>query len=107
MGKIKALRQRMEIFQDPLKTQGEALAKMRPVLDQLEERLTRTEFVCGDLYSLADCLYTCTLARLSMVGLLEDLLKDRPRLAKWWTQMEARPSFKTSGIVSFGLGSVI
>ena len=42
-----------------------------------------------------------------MLGLLEDLLKERPRLAKWWIQMEARPSFKNTGFVSFGLGIVM
>ena len=61
--KIAALKKRMEIFQNPQKTQAAALAKMIPVLDVLEERLDRAEFVCGDSYSLADSLYTCTLAR--------------------------------------------
>ena len=42
-----------------------------------------------------------------MVGLLEDLLKERPRLAVWWTKVQARESFKNAGIISFGLGSVI
>ena len=65
--KIADLKERMKIFQDPQKTQGEALAKMTPVLDRLEERLGRAKFVCGESYSLADSLYTCTLARLSMV----------------------------------------
>ena len=105
--KIAGLKERMKIFQDPQKTQGEALAKMLPVLDRLEERLVRAQFVCGETYSLADCLYTCTLARLSMVGLLDNLLTERPRLAKWWVAMQARQSFKNAGIVSFGLGQVI
>merc|ERR1712241_1346198 len=73
--KISALKKRMTIFEDPQGIQSRALAKMLPVLDVLEERLDRAEFVCGDSYSLADSLYTCTLARLSMVGLLEDLLR--------------------------------
>ena len=45
--KIAALKERMKIFQDPQKTQDEALAKMMPVLDRLEERLGRAQFVCG------------------------------------------------------------
>ena len=65
--KLEGLKARLAIFQDPQKTQGAALAKMTPVLDKLEERLGRAQFVCGETYSLADCLYTCTLARLSMV----------------------------------------
>ena len=105
--KIAAVKERMKIFQDPQKTQGEALAKMLPVLDRLEERLGRGQFVCGETYSLADCLYTCTLARLAMLGLLDSLLTERPRLAKWWAAMQARQSFKNAGIVSFGLGQVI
>ena len=105
--KIVALKKRMLIFQDPQKTQSDALAKMMPVLDRLEERLGRSQFVCGESYSLADSLYTCTLARLAMVGLAEDLLRERPRLGKWWAAMQARQSFKKAGIVSFGLGQVI
>ena len=105
--KIAAVKERMKIFQDPQKTQSEALAKMLPVLDRLEERLGRGQFVCGETYSLADCLYTCTLARLAMLGLLDSLLTERPRLAKWWAAMQARQSFKNAGIVSFGLGQVI
>merc|ERR1711874_966945 len=73
----------------------------------LKERLGRGQFVCGETYSLADCLYTCTLARLAMLGLLDNLLTERPKLAKWWTAMQARQSFKSAGIVSFGLGQVI
>ena len=64
--KLEGLKARLEIFQDPQKTQGAALAKMTPVLDKLEERLGRAQFVCGETYSLADCLYTCTLARLNV-----------------------------------------
>ena len=106
--KIASLKERMKIFQDPEKTQGEALAKMLPVLDRLEERLGRGQFVCGETYSLADCLYTCTLARLAMLGLLDNLLTERPKLAKWWTAMQARQSFKNAGIgIPFGLGQVM
>ena len=64
--KLEGLKARLEIFQDPQKTQSAALAKMTPVLDKLEERLGRAQFVCGETYSLADCLYTCTLARLNV-----------------------------------------
>jgi len=105
--KIAALKERMKIFQDPQKTQDEALAKMMTVLDRLEERLGRAQFVCGETYSLADCLYTCTLARLAMVGLLDNLLTQRPRLARWWAAVQVRQSFKKAGIVSFGLGQVL
>ena len=105
--KITALKARMMIFQDPQKTQSAALAKMVPVLDRLEERLGRSQFVCGESYSLADSLYTCTLARLAMLGLAEELLRTRPRLGKWWAAMQARPSFKKASFVSFGLGEVM
>ena len=42
-----------------------------------------------------------------MIGLLEDLLKERPRLAVWWTKVQERESFKKIRIVSFGLGDVM
>ena len=61
--KILALREGIEMLQNPQKTHRETMDKMISVLDRLEERLTRTEFVCGSSYSMADCVFTCTLAR--------------------------------------------
>ena len=63
----------------------------------------------GNQYTLADAIFTCTLARLNFIGLLDDELKNRPKLTNWWTKVQARPSFKNAGIVSspFSIGTFI
>ena len=86
-----------------LKAKEESLGPIQEVLDQLEQRLNGNDFICGPDYSLADCLYTCLLARLSMIGLLKEQIANRPNLATWWGKVQVRPSFKAAGIVSQGL----
>ena len=87
----------------PLKAKEESLGPIQEVLDQLEQRLTGNDFICGPDYSLADCLYTCLLARLSMIDLLKDQIANRPNLATWWGKVQMRPSFKSAGIVAQGI----
>ena len=52
---------------------------MNSVLDKLERKLEECggPFLCGGEYTLADCLFTCVLARLGMISMLEDTLKSR------------------------------
>ena len=57
-----------------------------------------SEFLCGANYTMADCMYTCMMARLNLVNLLEDQLKTKPKLALWWNRVQARPSFKAAGL---------
>ena len=87
----------------PLKAKEESLGQIQEVLDQLEQRLNGNDFICGPDYSLADCLYTCLLARLSMIDLLKEQIANRPNLAIWWGKVQMRPSFKSAGIVAQGL----
>ena len=70
------------------------------VLDLLERKLNEhgSEFLCGANYTMADCMYTCMMARLNLVNLLEDQLKTKPKLALWWNRVQARPSFKAAGL---------
>ena len=86
-----------------LKAKDESLGPIQEVLDQLEQRLNGNDFICGPDYSLADCLYTCLLARLSMIDLLKEQIANRPNLAIWWGKVQMRPSFKSAGIVAQGL----
>ena len=87
----------------PLKAKEESLGQIQEVLDQLEQRLNGNDFICGPDYSLADCLYTCLLARLSMIDLLKEQIANRPNLANWWGKVQVRPSFKSAGIVAQGI----
>ena len=72
----------------PLKAKEESLGPIQEVLDQLEQRLNGNDFICGPDYSLADCLYTCLLARLSMIDLLKEQIANRPKLAIWWGKVQ-------------------
>ena len=87
--KLHSVKIRLEALQDPEKVQRDSLGKILPVLDRLEVRLGNTEYVCGLEYSLADTVFTCTLARLSMLGLLEDVLATRPRLSQGFNSQQS------------------
>ena len=75
-----------------------ALKKIITILDVIEENMKDGKFIYGSDYTLADCVFTCLLARLSAVNLLEDTLKTRPKLSAWWNVVQIRPSFKNAGI---------
>ena len=82
---------------------------MQSLLDQLEVNLDGNQFVCGDEYSLADCLFTCLFARFKVISLLEGVLSERPNLARWWDMAQKRPSYKAAGIVDepfIGVGKI-
>lgn len=65
-------------------------------LDELEASLAQCSFLVGDAYSLADLMWTVTIARQFMLG--EDPLVGRPWLAQWYTGMKARPSFARADV---------
>ena len=52
---------------------------MNSALDTLERKLEDCggPFLCGSEYTLADCLFTCVLARLGMISMLEETFKSR------------------------------
>ena len=99
--RIQHLHKRMKMFQNPLESKNEAMEPLEKVLDSLEKKLNETgsEFLCGANYTMADCLYTCMMARLNVVSLLDDQLKTKPKLALWWNRVQGRPSFKAAGLV--------
>ena len=95
--------EKLSEIKPPLKAKEESLGQIQEVLDQLEQRLKGNDFICGPDFSLADCLYTCLLARLSMIDLLKEQIANRPNLATWWGKVQMRPSFIATGIVAQGL----
>ena len=58
------------------------------------------QWVAGAGYTLADSIYTCTLARLSLLGLLQYELSSRPRLAAWWQAVQLRPATAEARLVT-------
>jgi len=103
--KIEQKKSQLKMIGDPLKAKESSLGELKVVLDQLEKNLKETglEFLCGSRYSLADALFTCLLARLSMINLIEGQLRGRPCLAEWWSRVQVRDSFVKAGIFSTGI----
>ena len=97
--RIKHLNERLEMFANPKQYRDVALEPLKKVLDSIEENLKDGEFLCGSDYTMADCLFTCLLARLNMVHLLPEILTTKPKLSAWWSKVQMRPSFKDAGIV--------
>ena len=64
-------------------------------LDDLNARAP-AGFLIGDAYSLADLVWTVTVARLKMIGL--EPLVGRPALAAWYARVQARPSFEEADV---------
>ena len=64
-------------------------------LDRMEEALGRSEWLAGDTFTLADCALAPYINRLSALA-MESLWEDghRPRLARWFSNVRARPSFR-------------
>lgn len=72
-------------------------AKIKPILDRLEEQLSQTPWLCGDTYSLADTVWTVVLKRLN--ELKYDLLWEnntRPALKLYFACLKSRSSFNTA-----------
>ena len=99
-GKIQQLRGRSEMFVNPKQYRDDALEPLKKVLDSIEKNMKDGDFLCGPDYTMADSMFTCLLARLSMVHLLPDILSTKPKLSAWWNKVQMRSSFKAAGIVS-------
>lgn len=68
----------------------------REKLDRLNGELAGNEFCCGDAYTLADVVWTVTVARQLLLGM--DPFDGRPALLGWFERMRARPSFKRADV---------
>lgn len=66
--------------------------KLEKVLDVYEERLSKSEYLAGDFYSLADLNhipYTYYLLKTSKAS----LITSRPHVKAWWENITSRPAF--------------
>ncbi len=70
------------------------------VLQRVEDQLEKTRYLAGNNYSLADVVWTCVLARLTMLGLAPSLWGDgqAPHLKNYYEQLRLRPSFDLADI---------
>ena len=97
--RIGQLLHRRMLLEKPQTNLNEALNLMQGLLNQLESNLSQTEFICGPIYTFADCLFTILLARLKMLDVIDENLKKRPNLAHWWEKVQRRQSYQKAGII--------
>lgn len=64
------------------------------VLDVYEERLSKSKYLAGDFYSLADLTHLpFTQYVVNDLGLAY-ILKERKHVSAWWEEISNRPSWK-------------
>jgi len=81
------------ITQDP-KVAEESEAKLLKVLDVYEERLSKSKYLAGDFFSLADIShlpFTDYIVNKLNKGYL---IKDRKHVSDWWDDISSRLSWK-------------
>ncbi|XP_048137984.1 glutathione S-transferase F9-like isoform X2 [Rhodamnia argentea] len=68
--------------------------KLGKVLDIYEERLSKSKYLAGDFFSLADLSHLPMTQYL--VGKMEKeyLIRDRKNVSAWWDDISSRPSWK-------------
>jgi ganglioside-induced differentiation-associated protein 1 len=75
----------------------EALA-LRHV-DELEQRLAKSDFIVGDSYTLADVIWTVLLARFDLLQKPQLIgAQAHPRVAAYYERMKARPTFASANV---------
>ena len=72
---------------------GHAIRFFAGLLKDMDTALSRTEWLAGDSYSLADVGLTPYANRLAMLG-FDEMWADRPHYQRWFAAVKARPSFK-------------
>ncbi|XP_077225497.1 glutathione S-transferase F13-like [Tasmannia lanceolata] len=76
--------------EEVIKTNEEKLAK---VLDVYEERLSKSKYLAGDFYSLAD-LHHVPYTYYMMKTPKASLINSRPHVKAWWEDIMSRPAIK-------------
>ncbi|XP_058743014.1 glutathione S-transferase F9-like [Vicia villosa] len=71
----------------------ESEAKLVKVLDIYEERLSKSKYLAGDFFSLADMSHLPFTYYINNMG-KDYLIKDRKHVSAWWDDISSRPSWK-------------
>jgi glutathione S-transferase len=74
---------------------GPAMARVKKMLDDMERALESGPWLAGDSYSLADIALAPYVTRVAHLQ-LDGMISARPRLAGWFTRVQARPGYKTA-----------
>jgi glutathione S-transferase len=77
--------------------EDEAYAKLDYLLDQMEQRLAGGPWIAGPMFTLADVAMAPMVNRIEVLSRPEMLAPaKRPRVADWWTRIQARPGYQTA-----------
>ncbi|XP_047956861.1 glutathione S-transferase F12 isoform X2 [Salvia hispanica] len=67
--------------------------KLEKVLDVYEERLSKSKYLGGERFTIADLTHLPNTRFLMEEGGMEDLIKRRKNLHNWWLDISSRPSW--------------
>jgi len=84
---------------------GKAVEELNARLDDLDDALSHSMFVAGASYSIADMIWTVTLARIDMLRLHEQLASHK-LVASYYDRVTARPSFAAASIKRTWTGGI-
>jgi len=68
--------------------------KLKKVLDIYEERLSKTKYLAGDFFSLADLSHLAFGHYLVNQTGRGNLVRERKHVSAWWDDISSRPSWK-------------
>lgn len=68
--------------------------KLKKVLDIYEERLSKSKYLAGDFFSLADLQHLPTTHYLVTACGKGDLISSRKHVKAWWEDISCRPAWK-------------
>ncbi|EPS73710.1 hypothetical protein M569_01048, partial [Genlisea aurea] len=72
----------------------ETKGKLERVLDVYEERLSKTEYLAGDEFTIADLSHLPNTTFLIGQGGMAESIRRRESLNSWWNRISNRPSWK-------------
>ncbi len=75
-----------------------AVANIRRTLERMESDLTRTPWLAGEAFSLADIHLSPYIVRIGEHAERGIHLSDYPHCAGWWQRLTARPAFRRARI---------
>eukprot|EP01018_Ginkgo_biloba_P020922 Gb_27905 [translate_table: standard] len=63
------------------------------LLDEADNKLAETIFLCGAEFSMADAMFVPVLARIELLNLGNVYISSRPHLSEYWNCVKKRPSY--------------
>lgn len=64
------------------------------LLDEAETKLSKTSYLVGEEFTMADVTFIPVLARLELLNLQDEYINSRPNVAEYWNGVKQRPSYK-------------